>query len=201
MIEDPQRRAFHEKDFQLLADSLWRNEALGESRLNLFIGVITAVLGGLGFLAKTSDGIKLDQVRPTALGAVFALVALGVLTLMRILKRNDATDRYKGALRALRLGLGDKDRAAETLAWLDASPPRSLISGGLKHIVSFINAGLVGLFAWFALMPVPAVQPFLPIVAMVIAVVLQEVFIASREEAQKASHPKSDTQSPGRKGN
>ena len=47
---DPQRE-FLLKDFEHIAESYWRNEELGESRLNVFIGVVTAVLGGVGYLA------------------------------------------------------------------------------------------------------------------------------------------------------
>jgi ADP-ribose pyrophosphatase YjhB (NUDIX family) len=41
------------EDYRYLSDSFWKNEQVGETRVNWFIGIVTAVCGGL--LAMTSS--------------------------------------------------------------------------------------------------------------------------------------------------
>jgi 8-oxo-dGTP pyrophosphatase MutT (NUDIX family) len=82
-------------DYRYLADSFWKNEQTGETRVNLFIGFATFVIGSVVTLWGTAGAADQETMRVVAVGCLLSLLLLGIVTLMRILKRNAAADRYK----------------------------------------------------------------------------------------------------------
>jgi bis(5'-nucleosidyl)-tetraphosphatase len=80
------------EDYRHLSGSIARNEQTGETRVNLFVGVIALVIGALASIVKdSSGGLKLPVII-SAIGLV-SLLAVGIATLLRIIKRNASTDR------------------------------------------------------------------------------------------------------------
>lgn len=141
------RRVFLLKDYELWTDSLHKNEASGDSRLGFFIGVVAAVLGGVGFLAKEGDAVSFEHIRGLACGAILGLVALGMLTLFRVVRRNRVTDGYIAVLSRLRRELAGDQFEADIRALLPKGG-RSFVTGGTSDVLAFINAALVGLAVW-----------------------------------------------------
>jgi len=97
-----EEREFVRADYEHVSASLCENEELGEKRVTFFTTLVAMFFGAIGFLAT-----DLKEVVPVntylALVAVSAfLVVLGVLTMMRLRRRNRVADRYKNILKTLR---------------------------------------------------------------------------------------------------
>jgi hypothetical protein len=90
------------RDFEYMAESLWRLEAAGETRVNLLIGLFTAVFGGLGYLVTQERAPPLPVMLQLAGAAMLVLLGLGGTTLLRILKRNASTSRFQHGLNHIR---------------------------------------------------------------------------------------------------
>jgi ADP-ribose pyrophosphatase YjhB (NUDIX family) len=90
------------EDYRYLADSFWKNEQVGETRVNWLIGILTAVAGVLVTLAGAEHGLGGGLLRLIIITALLALLVFGIFTLLRIIKRNDVTDGYKQDRDAIR---------------------------------------------------------------------------------------------------
>jgi len=144
------------EDYQQLHVDYWNNEQSGESRVNWFIGIVTAVVGGLLALASADSHPKGAFLRLIAVGGLLALLAFGIITLIRMIKRNEASDRYKAGLARVRLLFKKHFDDGEILVGYDPHP-HSPVKGirkasGLAHTVAIINslilAGLVAVLAY-----------------------------------------------------
>lgn len=134
-------------DFQHLAASLLQNEALGEKRVNAFVtlgAAFFAVVGYVGSNQGAVSGVTLYGAT-TFLSAI--LLAIGVLTLFRIRRRNAATDSYIAALNAIRR-LRANEASTEYLRPLRQRGPRSIWNGGHAYVVIVMNTGLTAVFFW-----------------------------------------------------
>jgi ADP-ribose pyrophosphatase YjhB (NUDIX family) len=157
----------HIKDFLLaeyrnLADCFWKNEQSGETRVNLFIGLIVAATGGLVTLASAENNLGGEALRLIIRSSLFVLIVLGVVTLFRMLKRNAATDGYKSGCDMVRQLFKDHfDDAHILLRYHPFAPARDESRqnseyrkiGGLTHTVAAINSVLVAGFAGAVLYP------------------------------------------------
>jgi hypothetical protein len=143
-------------EYKNLADSFWRNEETGERRLNFFITLVTAVIAALVALAtKQNDALPPADVRLIAVYALLALLAFGLTTLLRIMKRNWATDEYKRAMAQIR----DQFKSAdERLANYQpfGKKRRTLFAGGLVEIIAVINSLIVAALVALISFPGPA---------------------------------------------
>ena len=145
-------------DYHNFAESLWKNEQTGETRVNWFIGIFTAVGAGLIGLTSAEHRPHGEPLRLIYVASLLAMLCFGVVTLFRIFKRNATTDGYKndsdrirklfrkhfddsGVLRKyhpFRAGDGDDNKDVRKL-------------GGLAHTVAAINSLLIaGIAAAFA---------------------------------------------------
>src|SRR6266516_3377238 len=141
-------------DYHNFSESLWKNEQTGETRVNWFIGIVTAAAGGLIGLTAAEHRPFGNPLRLIYMASFFALLAFGIITLLRIVKRHETTNGYKtdsDNIRRMFQKYFDDDGIL-----LDYHPfrkkgddralPRKL--GGLAHTVSTINsllfAGLAG---------------------------------------------------------
>ena len=88
-------------DHQYLCDLFLRSEETGETRVNWYIGVVTAATGGLVALV-TKSPLPWDRMLPLVLGAIVFLLAFGLVTLFRILQRNRTSDGFKKDLDRVR---------------------------------------------------------------------------------------------------
>ncbi|MEX2016148.1 MAG: hypothetical protein WD873_05875, partial [Candidatus Hydrogenedentales bacterium] len=71
------------------------NEQTGETRVNWFIGIVAAVLGGLATLATSDPEPQIPSVATVFTAALVSLLAFGGVTLLRLIKRNEVTDGIK----------------------------------------------------------------------------------------------------------
>jgi len=114
-VEQHNSEEFLLAEYRRFADSFWRNEEVGEKRVNFFITLVTAVITAMVALATTTkQGIlatlvelfidkqgTLDQYQIAVL-VLLALLSFGVVTLLRIIHRNRVTDEYKRGMDTIR---------------------------------------------------------------------------------------------------
>src|SRR5688500_15824541 len=94
-------------DHAHFSNMLANNEQSGETRVNWFIGIVTATVGGLLALIvkyQESNQTLLDRALLFAIlfAAVCSLLAFGIITLRRMMMRNSSTDRQKRSLDQVR---------------------------------------------------------------------------------------------------
>jgi len=155
------------QDYTYRSESLWKSEQAGETRVQLYIAFVTAIGGGLGFFVK-ENAAKDDSLRWVVIGWLFAALVVGLITLGRMIIRNEHTDKCKAGLDAIRQVFRDIDREGVLLHYYPVEPPdfksrkeegwlkqyKSAVQprrfGGLAHTVAAINALLVGAMVVFA---------------------------------------------------
>lgn len=127
-------------EYQRFSESFWRNEDVGEKRVNYYLGLITAVFAGLITLV-TSDFAKDHQVLSLTIAAAVetGLLAVGYVTYLRMRKRNAVTDEYKDILDGLRQEYFQRCATPEYTLQFRVTD-RSFMSGGLSTMVFALNA-------------------------------------------------------------
>jgi len=148
------------EEYRNFSESLWKNEQTGETRVNWFLGIVSAASAGLIGLATAERRPHGDRLKFMLAGALFALIAFGIVTLVRIKKRNDTTDGYKKDTDKVRqLFKENFDKEQKILSDFhpfkkpgESYPARKF--GGLIDIVVTINALL------FAALTAALVYPF-----------------------------------------
>ncbi len=152
-------------EYQNHKDEFRRSEQVGETRVNFFITVTTAVLAALairkeGFWLETEGSERI--VDPIFFNGLGALLLFGVVTLMRLIRRNLVSHEHLRAMGRIRAYFA---RDQQILPYLyyeprDDKPCRekkwnhifSLGTGGLVETVSLVNSLIVAAFcALFAL--------------------------------------------------
>jgi 4-hydroxybenzoate polyprenyltransferase len=133
-------------EYKHFADSFWRSEETGEKRINFFITLVTAVISALVALSTAKESLGAENVFSITVFALAALLAFGVVTLLRMIKRNRSTDDYKDAMDAIR----DQFRKLDPDALKDYNPfdeararqrkARKLGSGSLAEITAVFNS-------------------------------------------------------------
>lgn len=142
-------------EYAHVADSLLRNEEDGERRATFFLTVTTALAGAVGaVVVRTGPAGPAGAAREHAVVVGAALLALivGSFTYLRLLARNEATDRYKAALRALRqyfVTRATAERYPHAFFGVHAEPvPRRTsllpVRSGWLEMVAGVNAALAG---------------------------------------------------------
>jgi hypothetical protein len=131
-----------------------RSEQLGENRLTIYLTIVTAVLGGSGFLVyfQVQDGTsKLTQIDLRIIFlACLATLIFGVLTLLRMVHRNLISNEELRAANRIRMYFVERDRnILEYLQYTpnDDKPIREWKwkNGGLVDTVVLLNALLVAI--------------------------------------------------------
>jgi ADP-ribose pyrophosphatase YjhB (NUDIX family) len=95
-------------DYQYRSQALWKSEEAGETRVRLFIAFAAAVGGGLGVLIKDAGVRGAPPLRLVVLSSLFTLLVLGAVTLMRMITRNEHTDKCKRGLDVIRQVFKDR---------------------------------------------------------------------------------------------
>lgn len=193
-------KAFLLAELEYLTDSFWKNEQTGETRVNWFIGLVTAVVAALVALATSEEHAGTPSLRVIVIASLLSLLALGTITLLRVLKRNETTDEYKRGLDHIRQLFRDRFDGQRILQGYlpfpaSAHAPRKF--GGLTHIVAVLNSLLFAGIAGTTLYPVadqiaPAAPPIAPgwaylaaVVGFVLSAAGQFRYIRSRAKAAK----------------
>jgi 8-oxo-dGTP pyrophosphatase MutT (NUDIX family) len=149
------------EEYRSFTDSFWKNEQTGETRVNWFIGIVTAAAAGLVGLTSAEHRPHGESLRLIFVAVLFALLAFGVITLFRIIKRNIVSDGYKRAVDVIRELFVDNFDGDRIL--LHYSPFRierkgtvkgiNRKLGGLAHTVLTINSLLLAGLAAAAVYP------------------------------------------------
>lgn len=148
------------KDYEALTRELEQNEGRGETRLSIYLTIVTAVIAGLVSLsAAKSKAASPEFIAAIGVFALSALLALGIVLFLRILKRDAKTDGFVEDLKEARKIVATKLDPAKLLAeWAPFKPKQSADQdrveqeangeprriGGLADLVAVINSILVG---------------------------------------------------------
>ena len=145
-------------EYERFAEAFWKNEQTGETRVNWFIGIVTAALAGLAaLLTKANNNLVGPHLRPIVLVGLTVLLVFGLGTFFRMIIRNERTDQYKHALDTIRQKFQDYFAGDEVLLnyypqggpWKTRAPRRKF--GGLAHNVAAMNAVVIALATGVAL--------------------------------------------------
>src|SRR6266851_4974014 len=136
------------KDHQYFADSYWKNELSGETRVNWLIGATTATAAGLVALAAKEQ--PPPRLRTLTVMAFSLLLSFGILTTFRLLKRNESTDSYTEGLDNIRKLFRDHFDRDQVLAHYDPFRPRDAPTninyrrfGGLAYFAAILDSILL----------------------------------------------------------
>jgi ADP-ribose pyrophosphatase YjhB (NUDIX family) len=188
------------EDYRYSAESFWKNEQGGETRVNLFIGLVTLVIGGLASLTTGSSGLRGEPLRIVILAGLAALSVLGHITLLKMLIRNKRTDECKRSLDIVRQAFKDHfDESGVLLGYYPIKQGKKNKKeglrkfGGLAHTVAAINSLLLAGFAGILVYPVgcqktlPHMIPsyILGAATFFLALVKLREYIAGRENKAK----------------
>jgi hypothetical protein len=80
------------KEYDGLSESIWKNEATGETRVNWFIGIVTVGVGALLKLVSADHHPQRQMVGVIVIAGLLGLLAFGFVTLCRMIRRNKRTD-------------------------------------------------------------------------------------------------------------
>ena len=145
-------------DLERAFGSYWKNEELGEKRVSYFLTLTTAVITVLVALYKVAidpdtpvKDVGTIPARTIVLFALFSLLLFGLVTQMRMVRRNCVTDQYKKIMDQIRCIFVEQSR-------IDYDPyplvPRSLVSrGGLADMVAVINGVIAAGIAYMMFAP------------------------------------------------
>jgi hypothetical protein len=150
-------------DFRYVSECFWRNEELGDRRVNFFITLTTAVIGASVVLVREDISKLSDRVVAVFFLALAALLLFGILTLVRMIRRNLETDKYKLRQDRLRLYFAVRDpNIREHLAfdpykpipgrkkeweWMRLHEVLSFGRGGLVETVALVNCMIAAMFS------------------------------------------------------
>jgi len=140
-----------------------KNEEGGETRANLFIALVTLVVGALVDLGTGQGALKNPELTWVVSGSVLALALLGVITLFKILKRNKYSDECKQSLDEIReIWKENYDSNAVLFRYKpfekkshddETRGDGKRTFGGLAHMVAAINAVLLSVPAGMIFYP------------------------------------------------
>lgn len=195
----PHSVSFLLAEYQSHKDEFQRSEQIGETRVHFFITVTTAVLGAL---AIRDEGIWLgDKVDPIFFYALGALLLFGVVTLMRLIRRNLVSHEHLRAIGRIRSYFAKDAEISQHLYYepRDDRPYRkkdwgqvfSLGTGGLVETVSLVNSLIVA--ALCALLLVSRsrwiIVGLFGLVGFIAAWIVQFIYVKWRYDKEK---PRSD---------
>jgi hypothetical protein len=167
-------------DLERFTASLRGNEELGEKRFNFYFSLVTAVAGGLVALAAAKD-LRPGFPRETICQyGVAALLIFGLITYMRTLQRNRATEEYKKTLDEIRSRLADGVLAGYRVPVEAGGGWVKTLGGGYAQTLSLMNGACAG--ALLRLRGMPLVRCIAA--GVVVAIVLAVIAHFAREQAK-----------------
>jgi len=128
------------EEYKYFTGSFWKNEEIGEKRVEFFITLTTAVIAAVVTLITsdraTSYGIDIRQI---GLAALAGILLIGLITFLRMLKRNRVTDEYKDKIDYIREQLRIRSINLPEYKIPFRSDNR-LIKGGLAETIGMMNS-------------------------------------------------------------
>ncbi len=142
------------EEHRYIGDSFWKNEEGGETKVRFFITLVSAVLTALGTLFTITINNKeiYNLIIPIIIFVLFSLFMYGIITLLRILKRNKVADTYKKGMDEIRERFRIHfDNGGVLSGYEPLGAPtkckRVRKLGGLAHIVSVLNSVILAAFS------------------------------------------------------
>ncbi|MCK5312255.1 MAG: hypothetical protein KAJ62_09100 [Desulfobacteraceae bacterium] len=137
-------------EYEHFSASFWKNEEVGEKRVNFFITLTTAVIAGLIALS-TNDHCTDLEIRQIVSVALSGLFLFGLVTFFRILKRNRVTDEYKDIIKYLREQLKERSITLSEYKIPFREKETKLFRGGLTDTVAVVNSFIIAVITslWF----------------------------------------------------
>lgn len=140
---------FLEEEYNYYSNSFHKNEENGDKILNFFITISTAILGGIIVLITNYDHLLdlSDYITYFIAVALAVLITFGLLTLLRMLKRNENSDKYKIAMDKIRRAFSKELDPNETKYQLyhKKLAPRKVLTGGMVDITAALNSIFISL--------------------------------------------------------
>lgn len=180
------------EDYRYRAAGMAESEKSGETRINLFIGLITFCASAIG--AGYAKGTSLDpkQLHELAFAAALALLAIGIVILCRMAIRNEHTDLAKQQLDLIRQTFKDHFDDSRALASYDLFPKSGDRKfGGLTDLVAVVNGIIVAgavLFAFLIGGGLQASAGAVAVSAFFLAVWLQRDYVRRLRDGYKKRH-------------
>lgn len=155
-------------ELKIINDDVRRFRSEGINRLNFFISMTTAILGGLAFLFSFAT---YDFFQFALAGGFFLLILIGWNTFQYLIERDIASDKNMRATARIRRFFLDKFSPLEKhITWHAYDSPTSWVTANkstirktVQYILSAVIAVLVGLIASNFIMP---------LISVIIAVIL-----------------------------
>lgn len=175
-------------EYQSLTDSFWRNEESGEKRVNFFITLVTAVIAALvALVTSQEETFKKENAYAIAVYALLALLSFGIITLLRMIRRNQVTDEYKQALGMIRGYFRNWDERLQNYRPFE-SKARKPGTGGLVDMVALINSLIAGaLGALLAISHSRWIMGLSGMVGFILALGVQLSYVKYRYDVGKAN--------------
>jgi 8-oxo-dGTP pyrophosphatase MutT (NUDIX family) len=183
------------EEYKARSDAMAKSEQAGETRVNLFIGLITFVGGAIGALIPKDNFVSffLDDRRFFVACALLALLVVGAFTLMRMITRNKHTDLCKRQLDYLRQIYRDQFDTDGSWVHYDLFPKgetgdrvRRRDYGGLAYVVAGLNSLIATAAAAVLVLPDAGQCPALFIVGLLIffgiVIWVQAHYVQAREK-------------------
>ena len=136
-------------DHKYFADSIWKNEEVGEKRLNVYITLVTAVIAALVAL-HAKDNTMRDPARFLVTAyALFGLLLFGCITLMRMKRRQQAGSELRDALDSVRAQLKERGSLPKDYDPFAKARRVKRATGGLGETVTVLNLIILVAFISF----------------------------------------------------
>jgi len=131
------------EEYKLLLDSFWRSEELGERRVNFFITLTAAAVAALVAIGEkgisVSDG-KVDFMFFYGLGA---MLMFGVVTLVRIVRRNLESHKYIRAAGRIRRYFTERDEQIRPHLYFEPRDDKPVREKRWREVFLFGTGGLI----------------------------------------------------------
>ena len=169
-------------EYEFFTDSFWKNEELGEKRVDFFITLTTAIIAGIVALITSGQTKFSDSgVRQMATGALLGALLFGFITFLRILQRNRVTDEYKRIADYLREQLRRRSLSLSEYELPFISHKR-LLRGGLAEMIAMMNSIIIAVISalWFGKGWGWVVVPFIFLILFIL-----QLAVANNERQKK----------------
>ena len=129
-------------EYEHFSTSFWKNEEVGEKRVNFFITLTTAIIAGIVALVTKnhSADFEIRQIASVALSGIFLF---GLVTFFRVLQRNRVTDEYKEIIDYLREQLRRRSSSLSEYELPFRPKGATLFRGGLAETVAVVNSFII----------------------------------------------------------
>jgi len=129
-------------EYKHYSASFWKNEEVGEKRVNLFITLTTAVIAGIVALVTSSHAANVEFL-PIASVALSGLFLFGLVTFFRILQRNRVTDEFKEIIDYLREQLRRRSSSLSDYELPFRKKKAKVFRGCLAETVAVVNGFII----------------------------------------------------------